>query len=107
MTMPIKKLSEVGKARKVYRSLADRPTANQRGYNYEWQQYTKAFRRDHPLCCHCEQQATEHVDHIKAVSGPDDPLFWDQTNHQGLCHSCHSIKTAKEDGSFGRRKKRF
>lgn len=39
--------------------------------------------------------ATE-VDHITPVSGPDDPLFWDDKNHQGLTHSCHSRKTMSE-----------
>ncbi|WP_232338165.1 MULTISPECIES: HNH endonuclease [Bordetella] len=28
-------------------------------------------------------------------------LFWDTSNWQGLCWSCHSIKTAREDGGFG------
>jgi 5-methylcytosine-specific restriction protein A len=28
-------------------------------------------------------------------------LFWDQSNWQPLCHTCHSKKTAREDGGFG------
>jgi 5-methylcytosine-specific restriction protein A len=28
-------------------------------------------------------------------------LFWDRSNWQGLCHPCHSAKTATEDGGFG------
>ncbi|WEG14915.1 HNH endonuclease [Pullulanibacillus sp. KACC 23026] len=51
-------------------------------------------------------EPSRHTDHIKPVSGPNDPLFWDPNNHQALCVSCHSTKTAKEDGGFGRRKKR-
>lgn len=39
----------------------------------------------------------KHVDHILPVSGRDDPLFWDVSNHQPLCHACHSQKTAKEN----------
>jgi 5-methylcytosine-specific restriction protein A len=49
---------------------------------------------------------SECTDHIVAVTGPDDPLFWDKTNWQPICHTCHSIKTAKEDGSFGNKKAR-
>ncbi|MFR3634507.1 MAG: HNH endonuclease [Sutterella sp.] len=31
----------------------------------------------------------------------DMALFWDQSNWQPLCHTCHSKKTAREDGGFG------
>jgi len=59
-----------------------------------------------PLCAECARkgivQGAEHVDHIKPVDGPDDPGFWDAQNHQALCISCHSRKTATEDGGFGR-----
>lgn len=79
-----------------------RGTTAQRGYGYRWQQYCKTFKQANPLCNHCRRKATQQVDHIQAVSGPDDPLFWEPTNHQGLCHSCHSIKTVREDGGFGR-----
>ena len=44
--------------------------------------------------------AAECVDHIKAISSKDDPMFWKADNHQGLCWSCHSNKTATEDGGF-------
>jgi 5-methylcytosine-specific restriction protein A len=46
----------------------------------------------------CDQAATD-VDHIvsKAKGGTDAG-----TNLQSLCHSHHSMKTAREDGGFGR-----
>ena len=44
-----------------------------------------------------------HVDHVRAVSGPDDLGFWAAANHRGLCASCHSRKTVREDGGLGRR----
>ncbi len=44
--------------------------------------------------------ATE-VDHIIPHKG-DMSLFWDPSNWQSLCHACHSRKTAREDGGFGR-----
>ena len=81
-----------------------RGTAASRGYNYKWQQYSKQYRKDHPLCIMCEKEGklslAQCVDHIKAVSGPDDPLFWDVNNHQGLCTMHHSVKTISEDGGF-------
>ena len=41
------------------------------------------------------------TDHIVPHKG-DMKLFWDSANHQSLCHDCHSFKTAREDGGFGR-----
>lgn len=83
-----------------------RGTAAQRGYTYRWNKYSRWFRRQNPLCAICEREGrvapSEHVDHIKPVNGPDDPNFWEPGNHWALCHSCHSRKTAKEDGGFGR-----
>jgi len=69
----------------------------QRGYGYRWQKYTAWFLTNHPLCEVCGLPATD-VDHIKPVTGPDDPLFWDEGNHSAKCHSCHSKKTAREGG---------
>ena len=87
-----------------------RGTAAQRGYDARWQKYSVWYRQRNPLCVHClaEGRLTSvehggHVDHITPVTGPDDPLFWDPTNHQSLCTSCHSVKTASEDGGFGNR----
>ncbi len=58
----------------------------------------------HPLCQSCMLQgkwiAATVVDHIKPHKG-DKKLFWDSSNWQPLCASCHSRKTAKEDGWFG------
>lgn len=81
-----------------------RGTSAERGYGSRWQRYRVGFLTDHPICARCGQMVGPHghVDHIKAVSGPDDPAFWDVGNHQTLCPRCHSLKTAEEDGSFGR-----
>lgn len=84
----------------------ERGTAASRGYTARWQRYRRQYLAKNPLCAECERQgrlrAATDVDHIKAVTGPNDPLFWDPENHQGLCHECHSRKTAKEDGRFGK-----
>jgi 5-methylcytosine-specific restriction protein A len=117
-------------AGRIHKPRGQRPeSANLRGYNYRWQLYTKRRRREHPICeaLHCDRcqrqynvgtitcttcrqplrgchQPSTCTDHITPVHGPDDRLFWDERNHQDLCWSCHSSKTAKEDGGFGRRK---
>ena len=77
----------------------------ERGYTQNWVRYTKIYRMNHPLCVICQREGrltpSQHVDHIVAVSGRDDPMFWEPNNHQALCASCHSKKTATEDGGFG------
>lgn len=84
-----------------------RASSSERGYGRRWQRYREYFLRNvEPLCRRCRaegrsEQATD-VDHITPVTGPDDPLFWETSNHQGLCHSHHSRKTATEDRSRGR-----
>lgn len=79
-----------------------RGSSTARGYGARWRRYRDWFIERHPVCaCGCEQPSTD-VDHIEPVTGPDDPRFWDPTNHQALTHECHSKKTATENGGFGR-----
>jgi 5-methylcytosine-specific restriction protein A len=35
------------------------------------------------------------VDHIQAVTGPSDPLFWVKSNHQAACLRCNTVKGKK------------
>ena len=59
-----------------------------------------------PLCRECARVGkvtpASDVDHIKPHKG-DFCLFFDENNLQSLCASCHSRKTAAEDGGFGNR----
>lgn len=77
-----------------------RKTAAERGYDYEWTQYSLAYRKHHPLCAICLRAGrttpAELVDHIKEVSGPDDPLFWEPSNHQAACRECHEKKHGRK-----------
>lgn len=86
-----------------------RASAARRGYGSRWRRYREHYLRDNPLCVEClkhgRYKPATDVDHINAVVGPYDPLFWEPSNHQALCHECHSAKTAKEDGGLGRTKK--
>lgn len=81
-----------------------RGNAAQRGYGHRWRKYRRSFLAANPLCVHCEQEgrvtAATDVDHIKAVRGKDDPLFWEPSNIQGLCGACHRKKTIQEDGAL-------
>lgn len=102
-------VSRVASERKAYDQ--DRGSAHKRGYTSRWTNYSKLYRRNHPLCVSClsvgkltSVEHGGHVDHILPVSGPGDPLFWEPTNHQSLCHACHSVKTAREDGGFANRR---
>ena len=69
-----------------------------------WRRYRKAFLAKHPWCAACEREArtafATEVDHIKPHRG-NYALFWDEKNHQGLCASCHSKKTFRENGGSG------
>ena len=83
-----------------------RGTSAQRGYGYKWQKASKAYLAAHPLCVHCKERdvvtPATVVDHIIPHRG-DMTLFWDRSNWQSLCKTHHDIKTATEDGGFGRK----
>lgn len=84
---------------------ARRGSAASRGYNSRWRRYREVYLKRHPLCVHClaANRVTEAnvVDHITPHKGSS-ALFWQPSNHQPLCTSCHNAKTAREDGGFGR-----
>jgi 5-methylcytosine-specific restriction protein A len=83
-----------------------RVSSTKRGYNYRWQKARITWLKSHPLCrIHSAAgivKAAEVIDHIVPHDG-DQVLFWDKTNWQPLCKSCHDHKTATEDGGFGRK----
>jgi 5-methylcytosine-specific restriction protein A len=65
----------------------------ERGYGYRWQQASRLFLVEHPLCSFCLSRgyvvAANVTDHIRKHHGPTDPLFWDKANWQALCKRCH------------------
>lgn len=70
-----------------------RRTAAQRGYGYRWQVARAKYLDAHPLCCMCaalgKTTIATVVDHI--IPHRDNrQLFWDKSNWQSLCVTCHS-----------------
>jgi 5-methylcytosine-specific restriction protein A len=88
----------------------ERGTSASRGYSYRWTKYSLQYRKNHPLCVMCEAKGkltlAECVDHIEAVEDKDDPKFWDASNHQSLCNTCHNIKSEAEGNRYNN-KERF
>ena len=72
--------------------------ADARGYDARWRAARKRFLSRHPLCEECmkENKLTPAtvVDHIIPHRG-DKKLFWDESNWQSLCKSCHDKKTGR------------
>lgn len=63
-----------------------------------WKAASRRFLAEHLLCITCEREGRSSLatqtDHIRPHRG-DLRLFWDATNWQPLCQSCHSRKTAR------------
>lgn len=74
-----------------------RPSAAAQGYGRAWRALRVMVLRDQPMCAHCLRAPATDVDHIVAkAKGGDDS----RANLVGLCKSCHSRKTVREDGAL-------
>jgi len=76
----------------------NRPPSSQRGYGGSWRKLRAMVLNEQPICQHCRREAATEVDHIVPLSRGGENTM---ENLQGLCKSCHSRKTAREDGGFG------
>lgn len=78
-----------------------RPNSNARGYDSNWRKTRAAFLNRNLLCVTCLREGeftpAKHVDHKTPLSQGGTNA---EENLQALCHSCHSRKTASEDGGF-------
>ncbi len=81
-----------------------RPTAAQRGYDYEWQRIRTAYLARHPYCADPYHRHPGYiakgaiVDHVKPKRQGGTNA---ERNLQTLCFSCHEYKKAR-DGSHKR-----
>lgn len=89
----------------VFGRLPDtRPSAKQRGYDYDWNEYRNSYFDDktHCQCAHCGKWRGQPdledkkkrplpfvIDHIEPHRR-DEKLFKDKNNHQPLCIHCHN-----------------
>ena len=75
-------------------------TSQEKGYTSRWRKARSVFLKTHPLCESCKKNGrlvkAAVVDHIIPHRGDQD-LFWDRSNWQALCKSCHDRKTMTED----------
>ena len=72
----------------------------EKGYDSRWRKARGRFLKAHPLCVQCQKQGkltqATVVDHIVPHRG-DQQLFWNESNWQPLCKSCHDTKTMTKD----------
>lgn len=63
-----------------------------------WRRVRRSVLLDQPICSTpgCNKPAS-HVDHLDG-----DPTNWSRENLDGKCPGCHSRKTVRQDGGFGR-----
>lgn len=85
---------------KIRKKDRERGTSHQRGYDARWNKARIEHLDEHPLCVDCARREyimpATVVDHIIPHKGNDE-LFWDRSNWQSLCKTCHDRKTATED----------
>ncbi|WP_350339794.1 HNH endonuclease [Sanyastnella coralliicola] len=64
----------------------------------EWRKLRRSVLNENPLCVECEKRGVykpaDVVDHITPYN--QGGSFWDRNNLQGLCHSHHNKKSARE-----------
>ncbi|MDE0724732.1 MAG: HNH endonuclease signature motif containing protein [Alphaproteobacteria bacterium] len=105
MTKLPKKLSLQQSSGKELSLGNERESSSKRGYDRAWRKAREYFLKSNPYCKHCKAQGrtviAKVVDHVVPHKG-NMSLFRDRTNWQPLCIRCHNVKTAKEDGGFGR-----
>lgn len=81
-------------------NLLDAKSTKAKGYNAQWNKARLRYLKVHPLCVQCKVkgQLTKAtvVDHITPHRG-DQERFWNQSNWQALCKSCHDRKTKTTD----------
>ena len=91
--------AEEAARRRGARAQDTRPNAARRGYGRAWRKLRAEVLRARPWCEACRMRRASDVDHLipRRLGGRDVA-----SNLRPLCHGCHSRKTARQDGGFGR-----
>ncbi len=76
-----------------------RGTSSQRGYTGAWDMAKAGFLAKHRFCVFCGADANT-VDHKRPHRG-DRELFWDRTNWQALCGTCHNSTKQRHERRKG------
>ena len=81
-----------------------RRTADDRGYDWRWNQFAAQYKRENPLCVECSKQGnvtvSRVVDHIMPLHIRED-LKYEPTNLQSLCQAHHTAKTHRDRKIYG------
>lgn len=93
--------------RRTKRPRIERRSSRQRGYTHAWDQESKAFLRDNPLCVGCKERGkikqakvTDHI--LPANYFPE--LFWERSNWQAMCIRCNTTKSFEDERKYGHMK---
>ena len=89
-----------------------RGSAASQGYGARWRHYRAWYLTEYPCCGDRADGAPRTrdsicqaigrlrraivVDHVRPVTGPEDPSFFNEKAHQALCASCHNAKRQRE-----------
>ena len=88
---------------KIDSSWRSNKSSTERGYGYRWQKARERFLRLNPLCVYCKEkgrvEVANVVDHIVPHRGNQE-IFWDESQWQALCKSCHDSTKQKEENSM-------
>ena len=78
----------------------NRPNSNERGYDYKWKQFSKAYLLEHPTCVMCGAPATV-TDHwvmpADVMLNVYNSFVYDESMYASLCHSCNAKKSNNKD----------
>lgn len=79
-----------------------RDSASARGYGTKWQKARDEFLEANPWCRFCAQQGRRTratvVDHVEPHRR-DWSKFWNRSNWQGLCRTCHNGAKQSEEAT--------
>lgn len=77
-----------------------RATARQRGYNYRWEKFRRAFLLAHPTCAICGEPA-QCVDHktttARQMMDAYGEFVYSDEDYQALCYRCNTRKGRTTD----------